>query len=126
MDESLVRTFDWIFRPVEETSQYAEGIRWADFSEWLRSGKGVYWISGKAGSGKSTLMKYIVTHDTTSRNLKLWAGTTRLCKSGFFFWNSGTQLQCSQVGLFRSLLYDILVQYPELVPATLPAQWAIR
>lgn len=28
-------------------------------AEWLESGSGVYWISGKAGSGKSTLMKHL-------------------------------------------------------------------
>ncbi|KAK4188091.1 hypothetical protein QBC35DRAFT_550639, partial [Podospora australis] len=27
---------------------------WDDLSQWLRSGKGMYWLSGKAGSGKST------------------------------------------------------------------------
>jgi hypothetical protein len=41
------RTFEWIFR--DETSP---------FMVWLRSGRDIFWISGKAGSGKSTLMKY--------------------------------------------------------------------
>jgi hypothetical protein len=31
---------------------------WDDFGEWLRSGSSVYWISGKPGSGKTTLVKY--------------------------------------------------------------------
>lgn len=26
---------------------------------WLENGRGVYWITGKAGSGKSTLMKFL-------------------------------------------------------------------
>src|ERR1700733_637613 len=29
------------------------------FVSWLQSGAGIYWISGKPGSGKSTLMKYL-------------------------------------------------------------------
>ena len=41
-------TFDWIF------SEDGPG-----FAQWLKDGKGVYWIYGKAGSGKSTLMKFI-------------------------------------------------------------------
>lgn len=30
-----------------------------DFTEWLRDNPKGYWISGKPGSGKSILMKYI-------------------------------------------------------------------
>lgn len=126
IDESHITTFDWIFRPIEETSQYAEGRRWGDFSQWLQYGKGLYWINGKAGSGKSTLVKYIVNHKTTQLLLKHWAGDSELCVSSFFFWNSGSKVQCSQAGLFRSLLYDLLVRHPDLIPVILPSQWARR
>jgi len=126
VDESHATTFDWIFRPVESTSQYAEGRRWGDFSSWLESDKGFYWVNGKAGSGKSTLMKYIVSHRETSRLLRRWAGDAKLCTGGFFFWNSGSRQQCSQAGLFRTLLYEILGQHPELIPTVLPAQWGAR
>ncbi|KAK4446037.1 hypothetical protein QBC34DRAFT_470643 [Podospora aff. communis PSN243] len=46
------KTFDWVFRP-------GEGQNWSDFPAWLRSPNQLYWITGKAGSGKSTLMKFI-------------------------------------------------------------------
>lgn len=39
--------------------------RWNDFVAWLEEGDGLYWIAGKAGSGKSTLMKYIASHPST-------------------------------------------------------------
>jgi len=126
VDESHATTFAWVFRPIQNTVQYAEGRRWGEFGAWLESGTGLYWINGKAGSGKSTLMKYIVSHDKTSSLLRRWAENLKLCTSDFFFWNSGSKQQCSQAGLFRSLLYEILGQHPELIPTVLPAQWGAR
>lgn len=50
VDEAHKKTFQWIFQRPEDTAQFAEGRRWDDFSGWLESGKGLYWINGKAGS----------------------------------------------------------------------------
>ena len=36
--------------------------KWDNFPEWLRSGSGIYWINGVPGSGKSTLMSFINSH----------------------------------------------------------------
>ena len=48
------KTFQWIF------DESGEKVRpWSNFIEWLEEGSGTYWISGKAGSGKSTLMNYV-------------------------------------------------------------------
>lgn len=47
------KTFGWVFAAPEQ------GKPWADFPEWLSLGTGIYWINGKAASGKSTLMKYV-------------------------------------------------------------------
>jgi hypothetical protein len=44
------------------------------FIEWLASGDGIFHISGKLGSGKSTLMKYLYKHPRTRRELAKWAG----------------------------------------------------
>jgi len=41
---------------------------------WMSSGAGIFHISGKLGSGKSTLMKYLCDHDRTKSLLKEWAG----------------------------------------------------
>jgi chromosomal replication initiation ATPase DnaA len=41
---------------------------------WMCSGAGIFHISGKLGSGKSTLMKYLCNHDRTKFLLKEWAG----------------------------------------------------
>jgi hypothetical protein len=110
-------TFRWIF---EEPTQ---NQRWDDFTSFLSmETTRPYLISGKAGSGKSTLMKYIVEHTTTRQYLADWAATGgyKLAIANFFFWNLGTQLQKSTVGLLRALLKSVLQSHPELVPVVFP------
>jgi hypothetical protein len=116
------RTFGWIFQPRGKEDEPC----WSDFIQWLREGEGIYWISGKAGSGKSTLMKYIYENPNTRKHLLAWAQDTPLHIEKFFFWLSGTKLQKSQEGLLRSLLHDVLRQVPALVRIVLPPQWASR
>lgn len=41
-------------------------------AQWLESGSGVYWVCGKAGSGKSTLMKHIFFHRDVPKLLQRW------------------------------------------------------
>ena len=86
---------------------------------WLEHGQGIYWINGKAGSGKSTLMSYIVQQPQTMEYLKAWSKTgikeRELCIPNFFFWSAGTQMQKSTLGLLRSLIYQVVKQYPDLV-----------
>lgn len=85
---------------------------WPDFLEWLEHGQGVYWMNGKPGSGKSTLMSYLTDHKRTVRALERWANGSDLLIPFFFFWNPGTTLQKSSQGLLRSLLYQI-VDHPK-------------
>ena len=85
--------------------------RWDSFSKWLRSGTGVYWISGKAGSGKSTLMSHICKSENLERRnamLQSWAGDKYLLTPTFFFWNAGSPLQKQVDGLLRSLIYQMI------------------
>jgi hypothetical protein len=112
--------FEWVFR-----DPTVDQLPWSSFSDWLKTGNGVYWINGKAGSGKSTLMKYIFDSRRTRKELATWANTPEtdddrpLCFVTFFFWNSGTPEQKSQMGLLRSLLYQVLRTCPNLVPVIL-------
>lgn len=114
------RTLNWIFG--EETDQTEEGptFTWSNFSTWLHSGSGCYWLRGKAGSGKSTLMKYLYQDERTRSHLLQWSGGRRLIMPGFFFWYLGTTLQKSQAGLFRALLYNIFQQWPPLILELMP------
>jgi hypothetical protein len=103
-------TFSWIFYGyLPDNSQEIH------FADWLENHSGTFWINGKAGSGKSTLMKYLTNHRETLLSLNRWAGDFELITAPFFFWNSGTALQKSQVGLLRSLLFEILRQCPDLL-----------
>lgn len=115
-------TFRWIF-----TNQHREGFRdkrWSDFVSWLRTNDDrLYWMTGKAGSGKSTLMKFIVCHHLTLEHLKDWADPLPVITARFYFWNSGEEEQRSQEGLLRSLLHDALKQRPEEIPKVLARRW---
>jgi hypothetical protein len=51
-------TFEWIFEKSHHFPEEDPRSR-VMFTKWLLQGDGVYWISRKPGSGKSTLMKYI-------------------------------------------------------------------
>ncbi|KAF8851978.1 hypothetical protein BDZ45DRAFT_600666, partial [Acephala macrosclerotiorum] len=117
--EAHPKTFEWAF-----CDSTAEQCSWSNLSHWLQRGNGVYWICGKAGSGKSTLMKHIFDDERTTTFLKTWAGSTPLVIATFFFWNSGTTEQRSQKGLLRSLLFQILSRHPDLIPIVAPELWA--
>ncbi|KAI4609850.1 uncharacterized protein J4E87_010967 [Alternaria ethzedia] len=107
-------TYEWIFKAPKQD------LRWSDFAEWLRSGHSLYWISGKAGSGKSTLMKYICSDPKTTDLLDSWSGGSTLLQARFFFWAAGHTLQSSQEGLLRGLLHTLLTQCPRLIPSVFP------
>ena len=54
------------------------------FTSWLRDGDGIFHISGKLGSGKSTLMKYLSDHTSTKQLLEEWAGKLNLVVAVYF------------------------------------------
>lgn len=103
--------FGWIFEDPKP-----EDLPWDNFSKWLPSDEALYWITGKAGSGKSTLMKYLHRDLRVQDALSRWAGSVPLVVASFFFWRSGTPEQKTQEGLLRSLLYQILHKHRELIP----------
>ena len=51
--DSFGDTFKWVF----DRSQEATGP-WTNFAKWSETDDGIYWINGKAGSGKSTVSEY--------------------------------------------------------------------
>jgi hypothetical protein len=124
--EAHPKTFEWVFE-----NPTADQLPWSNFSEWLIKGSGVYWINGKAGSGKSTLFKHIFDDPRTKQYLMMWAKKVirrehqppPLCLATFFFWNSGSPEQKSQSGLLRALLYQVLSSCPDLISVILPELW---
>lgn len=110
-------TFQWANKLEKSSPTYPEQDLLAS---WLVSGEGCFWINGKAGSGKSTFMKYLVAKSDTAELLRKWAGVNSLLCPSFFFWSSGSSIQKSQEGLFRSILYESLSHHPELIPIVFP------
>jgi hypothetical protein len=110
--EAYTKTFDWIFCGDSSHQQ-----NWSNFVDWLQHGDGIYWVNGKAGSGKSTLMRYIYHNSQTQRYLTRWAAPSPF---------SGTVEQRSQIGLLRSLIFEILRQHRKLIPIVLPWHWGRR
>ncbi|PMD46947.1 hypothetical protein L207DRAFT_560602 [Hyaloscypha variabilis F] len=121
--EAYSETLGWIFRESTDAT-----LAFSNFVDWLSKTEqnGLYWIKGKAGSGKSTLMRFLVDDPRTTRYLGQWAdtGPLPLCMATYFFWNSGSADQKSQEGLLRSLLHQVLSEHPQLLPTTLPSLWA--
>ena len=117
-------TFGWIFQePRKEDGK----PMWSDFRKWMTgSDNTIYWISGKAGAGKSTLIKFLLHDSRVKADLKRWAGEHRLLLATYYSWNAGNELQKSQEGLLRSLLYQCLSIDPiRFVPLVFPSRWAL-
>ncbi|KAK3396855.1 prion-inhibition and propagation-domain-containing protein [Sordaria brevicollis] len=114
-------TFEWALKPAcQEVGGEGE---WDDLSEWLQSGAGIYWVCGKAGSGKSTMMKYLHDNPDTRTPLKAWAGDLPLTVASFFFLGFGTQEQKSLEGLSRAILYQLMEAESSYLPSALPRLW---
>jgi len=129
--EAHSTTFDWIFRHHTEAEIQTGNLKtMSNFPKWLEDGAVIYWISGKAACGKSTLMKYICTNTQTRCCLQKWANSspieTHLYVASFYFWMSGTREQKSQLGLMKTLLYGVLKQNPKLIPVAFPIQWSTK
>ncbi|KAL2825093.1 hypothetical protein BDW59DRAFT_146785 [Aspergillus cavernicola] len=103
------KTLSWVYDPSKTT-----------LMDWINQGNGIYWITGQAGSGKSTLMKYIAQSPEVRQGLEAWAGNKTLYTASFYFWNPGVSLQKSQLGLLQSMLYQILRTDPNLVTDVCP------
>ncbi|KAI0387062.1 hypothetical protein F5Y04DRAFT_242934 [Hypomontagnella monticulosa] len=118
------RTFSWIFNGAGSETQREDKPPFnVCFTEWLRSGSGIFHIEGKAGSGKSTLMKFLCDNPQTMDILRSWAGEKQLVFAKFFFWKSGTPMQRSLKGLTQALLHTILKQAPGLIESTFPNEY---
>ncbi|KAI3394581.1 hypothetical protein diail_2572, partial [Diaporthe ilicicola] len=134
--EAHENTFHWIFQRENHVDR-----PWASFCQWLEApDKQLYWITGKAGSGKSTLMRYVSqppASDESSKQpgrpdsqprcstyLQRWAGSQPLIIASFNFWAVGTSMQRSKEGLLRALLHGLLRQAePAALARIVPESW---
>lgn len=101
-------------RQMNIKSAHAKTCKWllnsSQYIDWLDASKtdehhGFLWIKGKAGAGKSTLMKF-----ATVNARKTMKGSTVLT---FFFNARGEEIEKSTIGTYRSLLLQLLEAFPE-------------
>ncbi|KAF5701323.1 Pfs NACHT ankyrin domain-containing protein [Fusarium mundagurra] len=104
-------------RKITIKTAYSKTCRWflkhPDYLEWLDSEKrsqhhGFLWIRGKPGAGKSIIMKFIYTK-TKKTDIPMKALTI-----SFFFNARGGLLEKSVLGMYRSLLLQLLQGFPDL------------
>ncbi|KAK4899334.1 hypothetical protein LTR49_027657, partial [Elasticomyces elasticus] len=81
-------------------------ISWIDL-EQLHQHHGLLWVQGKPDAGKSTLMKFAYAHDLKN-------GAQNEILISFFFNARGDELEKSTVGMYRSLLLQILTKASDL------------
>ena len=111
-------TFAWIYEESGSSSLHRSFSRWSNDKN---ADMDIFWISGKPGSGKSTLMKYIA--EKQRHDGEISKGESRPTTITHFFQLSGTVLQRSHIGFLRSLLHQILSERTDLLPNLLMDLW---
>jgi hypothetical protein len=101
LKSAQVRTCQWFL-------QKPEYIDWMS-PEKLPEHHGFLWVKGKPGAGKSILMKFLF-----SKAKKSAGSDPNQIVISFFFNARGDRLERSTVGLYRSLLIQILQTAPDL------------
>ncbi|EGR45373.1 uncharacterized protein TRIREDRAFT_68618, partial [Trichoderma reesei QM6a] len=94
-----VKTCQWLL-------QRPEYLDWLDPAKFQEH-HGFLWIKGKPGTGKSTLMKFALRNAQRKRGGKIIIH--------FFFNARGEDLEKSTVGMYRSLLSQLLERIPSLL-----------
>ncbi|KAF4969219.1 hypothetical protein FSARC_3522 [Fusarium sarcochroum] len=80
---------------------------WNCFTSWLQADDSrIFWVRGKPGSGKSTLMKFLIESHQTKQLLELWNPGSSIISH--FFWKIGSPFQNTIQGLLCGLLHQIL------------------
>ncbi|KAK5954970.1 hypothetical protein OHC33_003649 [Knufia fluminis] len=103
-------------RKTDVTTAKVQTCQWiwsTIFRRWLRAHQPkAFWIAGKPGSGKSTLMKYLASSTDVVSNLPDhrpgW-----LVVSFFFDFRLADEVGNSVTGLLRSLLFQIIDALPQ-------------
>ena len=125
-------TFEWAFadNPVSHSVQSAvdsgsptppktDPIR-QSFVAWMQTDGDLFWITGKPGSGKSTLMKFLSQDSRTQLGLTRPGSTCPdVLILSHFIWSSGLADERSIKGMLCSLLHQLIWKPPETVPLSL-------
>lgn len=127
--EASEDTVRWIFvegTSVSETLSESDDLSDSDsntqcqdehptqFRQWLESTGSIFWILGKPGSSKSTVMKFLIQNGQTLEYLSKWRQPVLICR--FFFIESCTNpLQRQLRGCLRALLHQVVSSKPYIL-----------
>lgn len=118
LEDAWARTFEWLAPggadgPEDSSNDTERQTYQHSFTSWLRSSDPCpFWICGKAGSGKSTLMKRLFQQSEFREEMRKWAGASPVAFASFYFFNRGSSLlQKSQEGMIRAILHQIISQH---------------
>ncbi|KAK4950530.1 hypothetical protein LTR66_013950, partial [Elasticomyces elasticus] len=101
LEDKIATSFEWIWTLLEH-DESATG-----FAVWLGSEEQFFWINGKPGSGKSTLVNYI-TNDPRCKTMLESTSLPGVLLSFYFDFRGGSQLTNSAIGFARSLLHQLV------------------
>ena len=105
--DANVTTLDWVWSLPPGPSSLLQ---------WISNGTGIFWIQGKPGSGKSTLMNYLKEHSQTRACLTGAYYQSSIVIRFFFDFRARSGISNSFEGLLRSFLTQITLEIPELSP----------
>ena len=87
------------------------------FVSWLRSEEPIFWISGKPGAGKSTLMRYLIESKQTMNLLSRSSDASIIVH--YFFHELGKMQEKTFGGFLHAIVYQLLVGFREKNQAAL-------
>ncbi|KAF2163582.1 hypothetical protein M409DRAFT_68480 [Zasmidium cellare ATCC 36951] len=87
--------------------QHPTYLAWDSVDE-IPQKRSIFWINGKPGAGKSTLLKFVYAH------LKRRKKSRNEILISFFFNARGDELEKDTIGMYRSLLLQLLKEAPDL------------
>lgn len=102
-------SFNWLFDPSVDNEGNGKGFR-----DWVSNSQPLLWLKGKAGAGKTTLAKSIISF------LKSESGSST---AFFFFRGEDHPIQRSLHRLLQSLVLQLASQNPETLLTLAPSRW---
>ena len=104
------KNFEWIW--IEDSTG-------PGFVDWLRNGKDIFWISGKPGSGKSTLMKHLFEDPRTSSHLS-HDTSKKVVMLRYFFHELGQTPEKQFRGFLSAVLLQLIDNFPDVAALAIP------
>ena len=106
-DPAHIATLHWLLR--SGTLPESPGMM-----DWLSGQEGLFWISGKPGSGKSTAMKFLLHHSKVEAALGLGEEHRDWKIAGVFFTDRLSHMERSWRCILASMLLQLVLDTKEL------------